>query len=245
MIRVTIWNEFYHERHEDVPAQLYPGGIHAFLAEKLGCDDFAITTSWPDKDGEQGLSEELLNHTDVLIWWSHCRQDDLRDDVSRRVVRRVHEGMGFIALHSARNSKPFRAMLGTDCSAVWRDWNEKTRVWCTAPAHPIADGIPVSFDLEGEEMYGEHFDIPRPDDLIFVSWFEGGEVFRGGVTFTYGLGKIFYFHPGHERCRSFYNPFVIKIIKNAIYWAKPAEKKDISGARFVEPRESIADKERK
>ncbi len=245
MVRVTIWNEFWHERHEDVPAQLYPSGIHEFLREKLSCDDFAITTSWLDKDEEQGLSDELLQNTDVLIWWSHCKQDVLRDDVALRVARRAHDGMGFIGLHSARNGKPFRMMLGTDCSAVWRDWNEKTRVWCTSPAHPIAAGIPLSFDLEGEEMYGEHFDIPRPDDLVFVSWYAGGEIFRGGVTFTYGLGKIFYFHPGHERCRSFYNPHVIQIIKNAIYWANPVPKKDISGGRFVEPLEPIANAERK
>ena len=243
MIRVTVWNEFIHEVNEPAVAAVYPGGIHKVLQELLASDDLVITTSWLRKDECQGLSPELLDRTDVLVWWSHCAHDELSDEASRRIVERVRQGMGFIVLHAGRNAKPFKAMMGTRCSAVWRDWNEKTYVWNTCPSHPIAAGVPEVFALEGEEMYGEYFDIPRPDDVVFVSWFAGGNVFRGGVTFTYGLGKIFYFHPGHERCRSLYDENVIRILKNAVRWAAPVSPKNIDGGVFQPPLEPIADRE--
>ncbi|MBR0538577.1 MAG: ThuA domain-containing protein [Clostridia bacterium] len=245
MIRVTVWNEFIHENAQPFVAELYPGGIHETLKALLQEDDFVITTSYLEKDDYQGLSPALLADTDVLIWWSHCRQEDLTDETARRVTARVRAGMGFIVLHAGRNAKPFKMMMGTRCSAVWRDWNEKTYVWNTCPAHPIAAGVPEVFALEGEEMYGEYFDIPRPDDVVFISWFAGGNVFRGGVTFTYGLGKIFYFHPGHERCRSLYNEHVVRILKNAVRWAQPVPEKDIDGGVFQSPLEPIADLEKR
>ena len=169
MIRVTVWNEFIHETQEPAVAEIYPGGIHETLKNLLAEDDFVIETSYLRRDEWQGLSPELLDRTDVLVWWSHCAQDELSDEASRRIVERVRQGMGFIVLHAGRNAKPFKAMMGTRCSAVWRDWNEKTYVWNTAPAHPIAAGVPEVFQLPGEEMYGEYFDIPRPDDVVFIS----------------------------------------------------------------------------
>lgn len=243
MIRVTIWNEYIHEVEEPSVSALYPGGIHEVLCRLLAEDGLEITTAYLRKDGFQGLPPELLASTDVLIWWSHCAQDELTDETAARVVKRVREGMGFIALHASRNSKPFRRMMGTRCSAVWRDWNEKTFVWNTCPSHPIAAGVPEVFELPGEEMYGEYFDIPRPDDVVFVSWFAGGNVFRGGVTFTYGQGKIFYFHPGHERCESLYNENVVRILKNAVRWAQPVPRKNIDGGVFSPPLIGIKDRE--
>ena len=243
MIRATIWNEYIHETAEPAVAALYPGGIHETLARLLQDEDFCITTSYLNKDEYQGLSPALLRDTDVLIWWSHCAQDALTDETAARVVSRVREGMGFIVLHAGRNSKPFRQLLGTSCGAVWRDWNEKAYIWTTCPAHPIAAGVPEVFALDGEEMYGEYFDIPRPDDVVFISWFAGGNVFRGGVTFTYGLGKIFYFHPGHERCKSLYNENVVRILKNAVRWAVPVPPKDIRGGVFRPPLEPIENRE--
>jgi trehalose utilization protein len=85
--------------------------------------------------------------------------------------------------------------------------------------------VPAHFELL-EEMYGEPFYIPKPDDLIFTTWYQDGNIFRGGATFTRGLGKIFYFHPGHEFCRSFYDPIVQRIIKNAIKWCAPINRQD-------------------
>lgn len=239
MIRVTIWNEFMHERHNENVKKIYPDGMHICLKNALQCDDFTITTVTLDQDEEHGLSKELLDNTDVLLWWGHMRHGDVKDEIVNRVCRRVHEGMGFIPLHSAHGSKPFGKLMGTPCTLLWRDANEPAHVWTVSPSHPITQGVPLEFKLESEEMYGEFFNIPQPDELIFITWFKGGNVFRGGCTFTRGAGKIFYFHPGHEFCPSFYNPNVIKVIKNAIYWANPGEKKDFKGGAYVEPVEKI------
>ncbi len=67
-------------------------------------------------------------------------------------------------------------------------------------------------------MYGEYFDIPKADDVIFTGWFSTGDVFRSGVTFSRGKGRIFYFQPGHEEYPIYYNKDIQKIIKNAVYW---------------------------
>lgn len=130
------------------------------------------------------------------------------------------KGMGFIPLHSAHPSKPMKALLGTSGSLKWRE-GDFCRVWNTNPTHPIAQGIPESFELEEEEMYGEFFDIPKPDDVVFLSWYRGGEVFRSGCTWQRGYGKIFYFQPGHETNPSYHNPYVLKVIENAVRWAAP------------------------
>ena len=131
-----------------------------------------------------------------------------------------HSGMGFIPLHSSHFALPFKRLMGTSCTLLWRDDNRE-RLWCSAPAHPIAAGIPAHFELANEEMYGEFFDIPNPDDVVFIGWFSGGEVFRSGVTFHRGLGKIFYFQPGHETCPTYHDPVIRQVIKNAVNWAKP------------------------
>lgn len=239
MIRVTIWNEFWHEKNEEAVKKLYPEGMHMCLKNALQCGDFIIDTAYLEKDEEHGLSKETLDNTDVLLWWGHCRHGDVKDSVVERVCRRVNEGMGFIPLHSAHGSKPFGKLMGTDCTLIWRDANEPAHVWTVAPNHPITQGIPLEFKLESEEMYGEYFSIPKPDDLVFITWFKGGNVFRGGCTFTRGLGKIFYFHPGHEFCPSFYNPNVIAVIKNAIYWANPSEKRNLEGGAYKKEIEVI------
>lgn len=239
MIHVTIWNEFWHESHNENVKKIYPDGMHICLKNALQSDDIQVTTVTLEQDEEHGLSQELLNNTDVLMWWGHMRHGDVKDEIVDRVCRRVHEGMGFIPMHSAHGSKPFGKLMGTPCTLLWRDANEPAHVWTVSPSHPIAQGVPLEFKLESEEMYGEFFNIPQPDELIFITWFKGGNVFRGGCTFTRGAGKIFYFHPGHEFCPSFYNPNVIKVLKNAIYWANPGEKKDFRGGAYVEPVEEI------
>jgi len=240
MIKVTIWNEFWHETVNDKVKAIYPDGIHMHLKNMLACDDFLIRTAYLEQDEEHGLSEELLNDTDVLIWWGHCKHEKVKNEIVERVAQRVYQGMGFIPLHSAHGSKIFRRLMGTPCNLQWRYLaNENARIWTVAPTHPITEGIPMQFELENEEMYGEFFNIPKPDDLIFITWYKGGNVFRGGCTFTRGAGKIFYFHPGHETCRSFYNPNVIQVIKNAIYWANPGEKKNFRGGERVDPLENM------
>jgi len=240
MIKVTVWNEFWHETCDEAAMKMYPGGIHERIAEILKSDDVIVRTAWLEKDEWQGLPEELLDDTDVLIWWGHCRHQDVRDDTVDRVVKHVLDGMGFIPIHSAHICKPFRRLMGTTCSLQWRDSNERARVWCVNPGHPIAKGIPLSFELDAEEMYGEFFDVPQPDEQIFVTWFQGGEVFRGGATWRRGEGKIFYFHPGHETCPSYYNPNVMQILRNAVRWAAKLPKKtDLNSGNYAEPKEKI------
>ena len=222
-INVTVWNEFRHERNDPRVAEIYPGGIHAAIKSFLQSDDVNVTCVTLDMENN-GITDELLDKTDVLIWWGHMAHRDVLDEVAAKVRDRVYAGMGFIALHSAHHSKPFKLIVGTTGNLSWgRD--QRAIVWNVNPTHPIAEGIPAHFELF-EEMYGEPFYIPKPDDLIFTTWYADGNIFRGGATFTRGFGKIFYFHPGHEFCRSFYDANVQKIIKNAVKWCVPINRQD-------------------
>ncbi len=220
MINVTIWNEGRHEKESESVAKVYPNGIHNCIAEFLGADEeLNITTATLD-DEFNGLPDDVLENTDVLLWWGHMAHDDVPDELVEKIYNRVMRGMGFIALHSAHFSKPFRRLMGTTCSLKWRD-GDRERVWCINPSHPIAKGVPENFNIPVEEMYGERFDIPQPEELVFIGWFKGGEVFRSGCCWQRGLGKVFYFQPGHEENPTYYIPEVQLIIKNAVHWAAP------------------------
>ena len=221
-MKVTVWNENYHEKTNPRVLELYPGGLHEYIASFLKDDDIEVRAVTLD-DEAQGLPDDVLDDTDVLIWWGHARHGLVDDQLVDRIQERVLGGMGLVALHSAHNSKIFKKMMGTTCSLKWRD-HSRERIWTVAPSHPIAKGIDETFVLEDEEMYGEFFDIPTPDDLIFLGWYNSGEVFRSGCTFTRGNGRIFYFQPGHETNPAFQNENVQKIIKNAVKWACPSVK---------------------
>lgn len=224
MINVLVWNEFRHEKEYESVRALYPDGIHEYIAGFLRNDEINVKTAYLDMP-ECGLTDDVLKNTDVLIWWAHCYHDEVPDEVAKRVQEYVLKGMGLIVLHSGHLCKPFKLLMGTSCTLKWRDDN-KERLWCSKPSHPIAKGIPEHFELDVEEMYGEFFDIPNPDDTVFIGWFDGGEVFRSGCTFTRGYGKIFYFQPGHETNPTYHNPIIQKIIKNAVEWAAPVTKID-------------------
>ncbi|MCS6847580.1 MAG: ThuA domain-containing protein [Anaerolineae bacterium] len=223
-INVTIWHEYRHERTHKVVAELYPQGMHQAIAEGLRQNDrggeFIIRTATLDEP-EHGLPPAVLDATDVLIWWGHAAHGEVRDDVVERVVKRVWDGMGLIVLHSGHFSKPFKRLMGTDCALRWREANDKERFWVVNPAHPIAQGLPDYFELESEEMYGEFFGVPQPDELVFISWFTGGEVFRSGCCWHRGMGKVFYFRPGHETYPTYFNPLVRQVIANGVRWAAP------------------------
>lgn len=220
-ITVTVWNEFRHEKKNESVRKVYPDGMHVAIANSLKKDkDLRVRTATLDEP-EHGLAEEAVNSTDVLIWWGHIAHGEVKDEVVARVHRRVLEGMGLIVLHSGHFSKIFKRVLGTNCSLKWREADEKERLWNLEPGHPITEGIGEYIELPNEEMYGERFDIPTPDKLIFVSWFEGGEVFRSGCAWERGHGRIFYFRPGHETYPTFYHPEVLKVIGNATRWAAP------------------------
>ena len=220
-INVTIWNEYRHEKSDENVAKLYPNGLHAAIGEFLSKDDDMKITLAALDDPDQGLPDEVLNNTDVLLWWGHMNHGEVKDDLVERIRQRVYVGgMGFIALHSAHHSKPLRAIVGTTGNLLWGD-NQKEIIWNIMPSHPIAAGIPAHFELPEEELYAEPFQIPQPDAHIFEGWYEHGYVFRTGCTFLRGAGRVFYFQPGHETCPSFYDANVQRIITNGVRWAAP------------------------
>lgn len=222
LIRVTVWNEYRHELQDEDVRGVYPDGIHEAIANPLRNEGFEVRTATLD-EADHGLTEDVLSSTDVLIWWGHKAHGEVRDDIVERVIQRVRQGMGLIVLHSGHYSKVFTRLMGTSCDLKWREDGDKERLWVVNPSHPITNGLNQYFELPQEETYGEHFDIPTPDELIFVSWFEGGEVFRSGCTYHRGNGNIFYFRPGHETFPTYYDENVQKVIANAIAWAKPSQ----------------------
>lgn len=223
-MKVLVWNENIHEKHMPIVTELYPGGLHGYIADFLKEEDVQVSTATLDEP-ECGLTDEVLKETDVLLWWGHAGHDKVPDEIVERVHQRVLGGMGLIVLHSGHNSKIFKKLMGTACTLRWRD-GARERLWTVKPNHPIADGIPETFVLECEEMYGESFDIPEPMETVFMGWFDGGEVFRSGCTWVRGHGRIFYWQPGHETNTAFQNSYVQRIIKNAVKWACPIKKYD-------------------
>lgn len=221
-IQVTVWSEYLHEKKNPKVAAIYPDGMHMTIAEALrkSGDDLEVRTATL-QEPEHGLTDAVLESTDVLTWWGHMGHGAVDDAVVKKVQRRVLEGMGLIVLHSGHYAKIFKALMGTTCSLKWRESTDKERIWNVAPAHPITAGIGDYFEIPAEEMYGEPFGIPTPDELIFISWFTGGEVFRSGATWTRGHGKVFYFRPGHETYPSYHQAEVQRVIANAVRWARP------------------------
>ncbi len=220
--RVLVWNEHVHEVEEPAVAALYPDGIHAALAEAvrdhLPDAEIAVATL---ADADQGLAEDVLAATDVLVWWGHMAQEQVTDERAERVRARVLAGMGLVVLHSGHISKPFRALMGTSCFLRWREGDDRHLVWTAAPGHPITAGVPSPLDVGRDEMYCEPFDVPQPDEVVFISSFTGGEVIRSGCCFRRGAGRIFYFSPGHETYPVYHNPGVRRVIGNAVAWAMP------------------------
>jgi trehalose utilization protein len=225
-LRVTVWNEYRHEKRDEHIASVYPDGIHGAIAEGLREADGSLEVRTATLDEpEHGLTDDVLDSTDVLVWWGHMAHGDVSDEVVAKVHQRVLMGMGLLVLHSAHYSKIFKALMGTSCGLRWREDGLNERVWVVNPSHPIAEGIGDYIDIPHEEMYGEHFDIPQPDDLVFVSWFRGGEVFRSGAAYARGAGKVFYFRPGHETFPTYFQPEIRKVIANAVHWLAPVQRK--------------------
>jgi trehalose utilization protein len=221
-IRVTIWNEYRHEKRNEQIAKIYPKGMHGAIADHLSKQPgFQVHTATLDEP-EHGLTENVLADTDVLTWWGHTAHGEVQDDIVARVHQRVLDGMGLIVLHSGHFSKIFGKLMGTSCNLKWREIGEKERIWVIDRSHPIAEGLGEYFELPHVEMYGEPFGIPAPDELVFVSWFAGGEVFRSGCCFKRGRGKIFYFRPGHETFPIYYDANVLRVITNACRWVGTA-----------------------
>lgn len=220
-VRVTIWNEFRHEQDDPKVTEIYPRGIHQAIAAPLQKSaDLRVATATLDEP-QHGLSDAQLNETDVLIWWGHRAHDQVQDAVAERCQQRVLAGMGLIVLHSGHHSRLFRKLMGTTCNLNWRVGNDREILWVVRPGHPILRGIESHFILPREEMYGEYFDVPQPQETILISSFTGGEVFRSGCVWTRGAGRIFYFRPGHETFPTYHDPNVLRVIENAVRWAAP------------------------
>jgi trehalose utilization protein len=223
-IRVTVWHEYRHERNKPGIAAVYPEGIHVVIKaalEKVLGDEVVVRTATLDEP-DHGLPESVLQDTDVMLWWGHGYHAEVQDLIALKVVQRVREGMGLIVLHSGHYSKPFKLLMGTHCHLKWREAAEKERIWVVSPGHPITAGLTSDcIEIEHEEMYGEHFDIPDPDELIFISWFEGGEIFRSGCVWKRGAGRIFYFRPGHESFPTFYRDDIQRVIANGVRYVAP------------------------
>lgn len=219
MIRTLVWNENIHEQKNVIVSNVYPEGIHGTVARALGIEGDIVAKTATLQEPEHGLTEAALDETDVLVWWAHAAHGDVDDAVVERVVERVWAGMGLILLHSAHFSKVFKRLMGTPCALKWREAGERERLWVVNPRHPIAAGLPEHFELEHEEMYGEPFSVPEPLETVFLSWFQGGEAFRSGLTWRRGAGNIFYFRPGHETYPTYHDKTVQQVLRNAARWA--------------------------
>jgi trehalose utilization protein len=226
MINVMIYNENVHETTVEAIREIYPQGIHGalkgFLEKDPAISGIRCSTL---ADHRETLSKAALEDTDVLVWWGHMKHHEVDDEAAGRVIRRVLDGMGLIVLHSGHASKPFQRLMGTDTHMLrWREAGEKARLWNIAKNHPITQGLGETFTIPHDETYGEPFGIPDPEQIIFLSWFQGGEVFRGGCTWRRGEGKIFYFQNGHETFPIYYQKEVQLLITNAVKWAAPVQR---------------------
>jgi trehalose utilization protein len=242
-IRTLVWGENVHERKNKVVAEVYPKGMHQCIADALNQDPGIHATTATLDQPAHGITPEKLAETDVLLWWGHAAHGEVADAVVDLVCNAVWSGMGAIFLHSAHFSKPFKRLMGTPCNLTWREAGERERLWLTSRNHPIAQGLPDHFELENEEMYGEPFGVPEPLETVFVSWFQGGEVFRSGLTWKRGAGNVFYFRPGHETYPTYHNANVQTVLRNAVRWAHnpatriadPSDAPNVPVAQALEP----------
>jgi trehalose utilization protein len=242
-IRTIVWGENVHEQKNRIVAGLYPKGMHGAIAEALSRDGDIEASTATLQEPEHGLPAARLAEADVLTWWGHAAHKEVDDKVVERVAEAVWSGMGLIVLHSGHFSKVFKRLMGTPCNLTWREAGERERLWVTSRNHPIAAGLPDHFELENEEMYGEPFGVPEPLETVFVSWFQGGEVFRSGLTYKRGAGNVFYFRPGHETYPTYHDANVQTVLRNAVRWAhNPARRVEkvtaapnVPVARALEP----------
>lgn len=238
-MRITVWNEFRHEKHNPTVINVYPNGIHTVIADGLREHGFTDVRTATLDEPEHGLTDDVLASTDVMLWWGHMAHGEVKDEIVDKVQQRVLEGMGLLVLHSGHYARIFKRLMGTTCNLKWREIGEKERIWVVNPAHPIAAGLGDHFEIPHAEMYGEPFGIPEPDSLVFVSWFEGGEVFRSGCAYYRGQGKVFYFRPGHETYPIYYQKEIRQVIANAVHWAAPTGGPDIPIVNAKQPLEPV------
>ncbi|MBL7498073.1 ThuA domain-containing protein [Frankia sp. CNm7] len=222
--RVLVWGENVHDQEDHEVRQAYPLTMHETIAAALRrlLGERALVETATLQEPDHGLSSARVAEVDVLLWWGHVAHDVIADEVVDRLQRRVQQGMGLIVLHSGHLSKIFRRLMGTNCHLRWREGNDREILWPIMPGHPILRGISGPIVLPAHEMYGEPFNVPAPDSLLFISNFSGGEVFRSGMCWTRGQGKVFYFSPGHETHPVYHHPEVQLVLANAVQWCAPS-----------------------
>ncbi len=225
-IRVTVWNEFEDEIRKPDILELYPGGVHEHIASFLRKEeDMEVRTATFKDEIAFGIPDEVIDRTDVLILYSHMLQDMVSDERVQKVIDRVvNEGMGLIVLHSGLWNKLTQRLIGPGGYNGYREIRERERVWVVDQGHPIAKDLPIYFDFAHSEMYGEPATFPAPDELIFLSWYQGGEAARSGMTWRRGAGKIFYFSPGHARYDVMHSEYYQRVVINAVRWVAPTQK---------------------
>ena len=221
-MRVHIWAEDrpLPEAAEQMRS-LYPKGVEGAIADCLREMEGVTVTTSTMQGPMQGFDREILNRTDVLVYWSHKHWREVAEAHVDYLQNRVLEGMGLIVLHSAHASKLFARLMGTRTQSLrWRENDELQRYWIVSPAHPIAQGLSGEFfEIPMDETYGEYFEIPQPQEQVFLTWAPGGELFRSGCCWTRGLGRIFYFQGGHETYPVYLQREVGTVLTNAVRWA--------------------------
>lgn len=225
--KVVVWSEGT-ANVDKGSKEVYPNDINTAIIEGLkplesrGWELIKASLNDPD----QGVSEELLNQTDVLIWWGHKKHGEVKDALVSRIEKRVKEdGMGFISVHSSHFAKPYKKLMGTPCS--WSEYvcdGTSVEITVKEPNHPICKGV-SDFKLPLIERYGEPYRVPTPEAVPLDGMYtkpDGTKApARMGLCWTVGKGKVFYFTPGHETYDDFYRPEVRRIFVNAVEWAAP------------------------
>lgn len=220
-MNIVVFSEINASMLKDEGLKAYPETLGVCLKNLFEEQDNNVTLVTLNENGAEDFDENALNNADVVVWWAHWYHNQVSNDLVEKITDRVHKGMGLICLHSAHKSKVFMRVTGTSGSLKWRDVGEQERLWCVDVNHPINDGLGEYVDLIHEEMYGEPFDIPTPDELIYLGWFKGGEVLRAGFVVKRGRGKMFYLNCGHEEYPIYKNDNIRKIIINASNYVKP------------------------
>lgn len=213
-LRVHVWCE------GTAPRAVYPNDVDGAVADHLGKLPTLQVRRGRLADPSAGLAEDVLDATDVLLWWGHLRHDDVPNDRAEAVVRRVREGkLGLIALHSSCTSKPFKGLMGMACEpGGWREDGRPEHVKIVAPDHPIARGV-TPFTIPRSDMFAEPFEVPAPESVVLVSNWDNGETVRSGLTWTVGKGRVAFLRTGHDAFPVLFHPSVRQIIANATLWA--------------------------
>lgn len=170
-IHVLVWDEQQPEQKQAYGDKFLGETIAAHLSTLPGLTVTSVALS----SDEQGLDEQTLDRTDVLIMWAHKRSRDLDDARVERVVSRVQAGrLGLVALHSAHWTKPFVRLMQerakSDALGQIPAAERATAHWTYLDTNPLYQGVkpdtPLSPALEKTDD-GWRLTLPR---CVFPAW---------------------------------------------------------------------------